>query len=371
MKIAMLFPYAPAYRGPIYELMDREFDVDWYFCGNAKRPLKLYDYSKLQKCDLSLKEEKIIGPFVKFTGIERIPLSNYEYIICPLGIRNISLWWLTSSKIKKEYGAKILFWAHGWYGRENRIQTWIKKKFLKRFDGMLIYGEYAQKFLLQLGVNKSIIHVIYNSLNYDAQLVLRNSQLQSEIYQNHFGNNNHNIVFIGRLTNEKRCYFENWLCLTLLNKGICLNITFIGDGEERESMEQMVRERGIEEYVWFYGACYDERQNAEMIYNADICVSPGNIGLTAIHSLMFGCPAITHNDFTHQGPEFEAIKEGKTGSFFQVNNSESLADCIESWLAIHSNDREVIRNNCFNEIDDKWNTHYQIRVLKAVFNQTN
>lgn len=43
-KIAMLFPYAPSYREPIYKLMDEELDVDWYFCGNANRNLKMLNY---------------------------------------------------------------------------------------------------------------------------------------------------------------------------------------------------------------------------------------------------------------------------------------------------------------------------------------
>ena len=53
-KIAMLFPYAPSYREAIYKLMDKELDVDWFFCGNAKRNLKLFDYSLLKHCDLSM-----------------------------------------------------------------------------------------------------------------------------------------------------------------------------------------------------------------------------------------------------------------------------------------------------------------------------
>lgn len=41
MKIAMVFPYAPSYREPIYQLMDKSFDIDWYFCGNATRNMKI------------------------------------------------------------------------------------------------------------------------------------------------------------------------------------------------------------------------------------------------------------------------------------------------------------------------------------------
>ena len=60
-KIAMLFPYTPSYREAIYKLMVKELDVDWFFCGNAKRNLKMFDYSLLKHCDLSMEEKKVGG----------------------------------------------------------------------------------------------------------------------------------------------------------------------------------------------------------------------------------------------------------------------------------------------------------------------
>ena len=58
----MLFPYAPSYREPIYQLMDRELDVDWYFCGDAERNLKMFDYTLLKHCDLTMQEKNLFGP---------------------------------------------------------------------------------------------------------------------------------------------------------------------------------------------------------------------------------------------------------------------------------------------------------------------
>ena len=97
-----------------------------------------------------------------------------------------------------------------------------------------------------------------------------------------------------------------------------------------------------------------------------MCVAPGNIGLTSIHALTFGCPAITHNDFHHQMPEFEAITEGKTGMFFERGNQESLTQTIERWFKQENYDREKIRLYCYKEIDNNWNPDYQMRVLKSV-----
>lgn len=101
----------------------------------------------------------------------------------------------------------------------------------------------------------------------------------------------------------------------LKQKGENYNIAFVGDGEIRQSLEVEVAKYQLQDNVWFYGPCFDEKINAELIYNADLCVAPGNIGLTAMHVLMFGCPAISHNNFKCQMPEFESIIPGHTGAF--------------------------------------------------------
>ena len=96
-------------------------------------------------------------------------------------------------------------------------------------------------------------------------------------------------------------------------------------------------------------------------------MSPGNIGLTAIHSLTYGCPVITHDNFSNQMPEFESIIQGKTGDFFQENDVNSLADTIQKWLSQNLHSREAIRQFAYQTIDTKWNLYYQMNILKQVF----
>ena len=102
------------------------------------------------------------------------------------------------------------------------------------------------------------------------------------------------------------------------------------------------------------------------MYNADLCVAPGNIGLTAMHAMMFGCPCISHDDFCWQMPEFEAIREGKTGCFFKRDDINSLASTISKWLKEKENKRQEVREACFKEIDENWNPHKQIKIIKSV-----
>ena len=154
---------------------------------------------------------------------------------------------------------------------------------------------------------------------------------------------------------------------TLINSGINPHIVFIGEGEDRIKLSSLVTKYGITERAWFYGACYDERTNAELLYNADLCVIPGDIGLTAIHAMTMGIPVISHNCFKYQGPEFESIIPGRTGDFFEYDNVDDLAHCISQWFATKRNAREQVRQACYAEIDKHWNPYYQLKVLKSVF----
>ena len=367
MKIAMLFPYAPSYREGIYRLMDKKLDVDWYFAGNAIRNLRLLDYSVLRSCNLSMKEKHIFSStLTRYKGIGKLPLKQYDIIIIAGVIRCVSEWMILLKYGRKKNGPKVYCWTHGWYGKETKLQKIIKKIFFSHVDGFLLYGDYAKSLMIKEGFNPNRLYVIKNSLDYDKQLKLRNSISESSIYSSHFKNKLHNIIFIGRLTPVKKLSLIIEAVKILAQKGYYLNLTFVGDGEEKENLQILVKKYGLEDRVWFYGESFDEKANANLIYNSDLCVAPGNVGLTAIHCLMFGCPVITHNELEWQMPEFEAIKEGETGAFFKKDDIASLANCILTWFEAHQGQRDVTRNLCYEEIDHFWNPRYQLCVIDKV-----
>jgi len=141
------------------------------------------------------------------------------------------------------------------------------------------------------------------------------------------------------------------------------NLVLVGEGPEREMLRQKAEQLRLTDRVWFYGACYEEEELGRLFYNATLTVSPGNIGLTAIHSMMYGTPVLTHDTFSHQMPEAEAVKEGRTGLFFKENDLRDLSNKIQQWM--HCNrDRDDIRKKCFEMVDTYFNPYYQIDVMK-------
>ena len=350
------------YRAAIYQLMDKELDCDFCF-GDKVGDIKKMDYSTLTHKVIEVHNVYLPFGFNYQVGVKQLLKEDYDSYVFIGETRCLSTWGILL-RCFFQRNKKVYLWSHGELRKSGLVKRLILKLFYGLSEGALIYNERSTRLLTEEGIPATKLHTIYNSLNYDTQLCIRESLQTSPIYKEHFKNDNKNIVFIGRLTKVK--HFDLLIdAVTLLKgRGELVNVTFIGDGEQRQNLEIKVNEHGISEQVWFYGSCYDEQKNAEMIFNADVCVSPGNIGLTAIHVLMFGCPAITNDDFDHQMPEFEAIQGGKTGAFFKAGDSLSLADSISKWFMIHRYDREEVRKACYNEIDTKWNPRNQIRIIK-------
>lgn len=366
MKLCCIFNIPSLYREKIYLDIDNEYDCEWYF-EKEDNDINLFDIKKLKSAHV-LPHGKFISRFYRMKGLtgtlcKRKDFDAYLMLGSPMCV---SIWMLCILIRLIHPKAKIYFWCHGWYGKETFAEAVIKKNFMRLAHESFIYGNYAKNLLLEKGFKKEKLHVIHNSLSYDVQLALRKQMQPANIYKKYFGNDNPVLIFIGRLTKVKKLDMLVEAVAHLREKGEKYNLVFVGDGVERESLEQRVESLRLRDCVWFYGACYDEATNAELVYNADLCVAPGNVGLTAMHTLMFGCPVITHNDFRWQMPEFEAISQYHTGNFFVRDDQQSLEEKISEWFRVNGAIREEVRHWCYKEIDDQWNPYFQMEVIKSV-----
>ncbi|HAJ2533534.1 TPA: glycosyltransferase [Escherichia coli] len=229
----------------------------------------------------------------------------------------------------------------------------------------MTYGEHAKELMVLSGIKESSISVIYNSLNVKQQEQfyekLDNLSVDN-LLDYHFDKTKTNIVFVGRLTKVKKIDLIFEALAKLGNRNYKLII--IGNGPEETHLKQAVKKLNLISMVTFMGEIHDESILSWLIYNSDICISPGNVGLTAMHSLVYGTPVITNNDFCHQMPEYEAIDEEKNGGFFEANNIESLAQKIEEWSnKILTTDRGLLRNECRKPILLKYNPKNQAQLI--------
>ena len=364
-KLCLIYNYAQHYRLGIFKKMSIELDCDFYF-GDKMGDIKKLDYSQLNNVQKELRNITLIPPIYFQSGAVRLSFKDYSHFIILGEYYCISTWILLI--ICRIFSKKTHLWTHGWYGNESVLKKRFKKVFFNLGNNILLYGEYAKKLMINEGFSPDKLHVIYNSLDYDCQLVVRRTLQESNIYYKKFKNKNPVLIFIGRLTKTKELHLVLLALQKLINKGNKYNLVFVGEGEEKETLQNQVKTLNLVDNVWFYGASYEEKEIGELLYNSELCISPGNVGLTAMHSLMYGTPVITHNDFKKQMPEFEAIVEGESGDFFIKGDVTSLVDTINNWTS-NNLDRKSVREICYKIMDTLYNPEFQISTIKNILNE--
>jgi glycosyltransferase involved in cell wall biosynthesis len=250
---------------------------------------------------------------------------------------------------------RVLFWGHLRY---NRTDTWstrfLRERFYKLADGWLSYGHRAKQELIEHGVPGGSVHVIYNSLDYAKHLALRR-QVNSPAPVSRLPI----FICVSRLVKKRRLDQLFTASAQLKNIGRPVELLLVGEGPEREALEALAEKLQIG--VTFLGACYDESTLREHYRAAIATVAPGEVGLTAIQSLSFGVPVITHDDASGQMPEAEAIVDGITGWLFHRNDIRSLQHAMEKALA---SDIDRMRSSCYQMIDRFFNPGKQVQVIK-------
>jgi len=346
--ITNIFPF---YRKPIWELILKEkaYNFHFYYSNQNLKGIKAVDDIQNEKLHL-IKNYFFLGRIIWQKGVISEIIKKRPDNIILLGELNVISNWLIAI-LSKYLKIEVIFWGHGLYGNEKLFKKFLRITFLKLADKHLLYGERAKEIMSKNGFNSSNLFVVYNSLDFEKQnrhykkLVNKSIKVENEILK---------LIFIGRLTKNKR--------LDILIKAIRkakkpIELNIIGEGEEKKNLIELIKKYNLK-FINFLGDIFDEGVISKKIYFSDLCVSPGNVGLTAIHSLTYGTPVLTHNDFNFQMPEAEALIENVSGIFFKKDDVNDLAMKLNSF---RKNDfkkskvREVVRI--------KYNSNFQKSVI--------
>lgn len=376
-KISIFINIAPYYRRKLFLslLKEKSIKLDFYYGNSNHSGIKQIDFNAPEFFISSsqLHPVKNIWFFHKILGWQnRVILtclkSDINIAIFTGEMYCISTWIAAiSCRIRK---IKVVFWGHGIYGNEGKIKLFARKLFYKLANYHLLYERYAKQLMIKNGFSSDTLYIIFNSLDYDTHKSLRKKfqRISKEEIFNFFKNPMLPVlIFIGRLTNEKKIS----LLLTVVEEfnrhEEKANLIIIGDGQEKENLLQQGKNGLKNGWLHFAGAIYDEEITGKYLYCSDLCISPGNVGLTAIHSLSFGTPVCSHSNFYNQGPEIGSIIDNYNGFLFEENNLIDLKNKISNWLEKNL-DRNLIREQCYQLIDKYYNPSYQLQVLKRLIN---
>lgn len=302
----------------------------------------------------------------------KITLSDYVSavfdpdadVVIIIGNPNIRATWAMAVAARM-LGKKVLFWAHGWLKAEPALKRIVRNAYFGLAHMVLVYNERAAELGVKAGFPRDKISVIYNSLDSDAALsaFLCAKNLDRCELRAQYGlePSSRVLIYSGRLT--ELCQLD--LLVTAVAKlnagGGQYEIILVGDGDQAD----MIRKLAVSERVkvLFAGSVYDAKELAKLYRVSDLTVSPGKVGLTAIQSLSYAVPVLTHGHFDTQMPEVEAIIPGRTGSFFDRGSLPSLQLALTSWFSINRGP-EQLEKDCLEVVNQKYNPHTQVVLLE-------
>jgi glycosyltransferase involved in cell wall biosynthesis len=237
----------------------------------------------------------------------------------------------------------------------------------------MFYGEWAKSWYASHGFKAERLFVIRNSLDYDQQRQIRESVSQSDIekVRQQFGVEDHDARLLfhsGRLESKKKLTMLFDALKVMKAKGRRVKLLLVGKGREEERLKEDVRQKGIEDRVVFYGACYDESILGRLITAADLTVVPGVVGLIAMHSLVYGTPLLTcYNTAYEHCPEVEAVIEGQTGCYFKDGDIDDLVNKIE-YMLYENPCKSRMAEACKKMIDQNFTPQYQEKMIIQALN---
>lgn len=364
-SINVIYHHFPHYRAPVLRELSKSKIHQYNFWGDTKTHKGIEAFLgdsavKIHHLDFIFNRAKNT---VNISGYWSAISDSSTDALVIIGNPNMRATWMMAI-FGRLMGKRILFWAHGWIKSEPRWKTWLRNFYFGLADKVLVYGERSMAKAIQSGFPAKKVSVIYNSLDWQKmqQIASTTALLPVNALKLEHGIPVGMPILICTARLTTKCRFDLLLQAVAILKSANLlcGAVLIGEGPEYKNLEAMADNLDVS--VHFTGAIYDEEILAKLYRCADITISPGKVGLTAIHSLTYGVPVITHDNFNHQMPEFEVIEAGVTGSFFEQDNAESLAMEIKNWL-LTSPKTEQTTQLCQRIIKEKFNPVNQAALI--------
>lgn len=376
-RVAVVYQVLQHYREPLFELLTKSEKAEYVFLAspvNDINDVKTIDPSKAQLpleqggLRWHLIQNRLFGKrFIWQRGvIGEIVLGSYSAIVFLGNASYLSTW--VAAILARILGKRVLMWSHGFRRREVGLKGYLRSSFYRLSNGMLLYGHRAKHIMEGRGFHKEDLYVVYNSLDYDAQISTRKALIgldRAMVRARYFSEPAiPTAIFVGRLVPTKEIWRLIDACARLEASGRPLNVLIVGEGPSRAGLASLAAELHVSHRVYFYGGCYEEAELGALFMSSDTCVCPGDCGLLAIHSLAYGVPVVTHDNLDEQKPEVEAVVPGVTGVLYSQGDQASLVASILGSLALPASQRDL-SIGCREIIDAFYNPAYQVKVIEA------
>ena len=259
-------------------------------------------------------------------------------------------------------GKKVVIWTQAHSCRNNAFTEKIRLFWCRWFKYLFVYTDAEVNYLRGLGFKNNIISGMNNGLDQKVIDVATAKWPAKRLREWRRANGLENrmvLLTCARLIAKNKFFLLIEAVPKILETVPDLLCGIIGDGEEREHLEEMVKKSGLEQQVRFVGSLYREDELTPWFLSASLLVHPAAIGLTLMHAYGYGLPVVTHGEARLHNPEYSAFQAELTGRVFEKDNVQNLADTVSGLLHDH-NTLARMKINAFETVRNKYNVDIMV-----------
>lgn len=133
------------------------------------------------------------------------------------------------------------------------------------------------------------------------------------------------VLFVGRVQPKAELHL---LIEALAQPGLeHVSLRVVGDGDTGP-LRALSERLGVQRKIAWHGAMSEEASIAEVANECALFVYPGAVGLSLMHGMAYGLPAVLHGERNRHMPEIAAFRPGRTGLTFERGSAPDLARAL-------------------------------------------
>lgn len=229
---------------------------------------------------------------------------------------------LTLAVVAKLRKTPLVVSWHEWWGREG-WKTYLGKlwwlgaaieKLSAQSATVVVVGiEETRQRLIRAGVNEARVRLV----PYGVQAISSG------------GGRRRGVISYGRLTPHKRLDIAIEAIRILVERGENTKLTIIGDGPEKERLENLAERLGVLDHVTFTGRLEHQSDVWSEVEKSEVCVMPSEregFGLAVAEALWLSTPAVV-SDHRDNAAKW-LVEDGTTGIIVKSGDAQAFADGI-------------------------------------------
>jgi len=368
--IVIFYNCIPHYRKAFFEKLSASEDLNVTFLADDTTDTKHMEVIASSSDSMRIrpvrtKALRLLGKTLfAHPGILKALRQEKPDMLIPLGNPHILTTWLIMLW-GRIHSIPVVLWTHGTLRKEHGIKRLFRLAYYRLSAGLFLYGAHAQQLLQEMGLKHTPMYPIYNSLDYEAQRAISEMTSPEDISKFReslgIGTASKVLIFTGRLQPVKKLDLLVKLTKRLNLETLDTHCILIGDGDERERLQELALTLGVADKFHFLGAVHDEEKLGLAMLSADLYVIPSGAGLSVMHALGYGVPVLLHDNFEHHFPEWEAVEHCVNGLFYRENDMEDMIDKAISYLT--GKHPEIQPDACYRAIEAKYTAEKQYRVI--------